>query len=71
MATASLDKEFSSPIRRGERLAREWFRGEWLRGEWLAGERIGARDDAMSTPMASRQGRWPPAASTTQRAILA
>jgi hypothetical protein len=65
-ATASLDKEFSSSICRGERLAREW-----LPGEWLAGERIGARDDAMSTPMASRQGRWTPAASTTQRAILA
>ena len=50
-AAASLDKEFSSSICRGER--------------------FGAPDDAMSAPMASRQGRWTPAASTTQRAILA
>ncbi len=60
-ATASLDKEFSSSICRGERLC----------GEWLAVERIGVRDDAMSMPMASGQGRSPSAASTTQRAILA
>jgi hypothetical protein len=55
-ATTSLDKEFSSSI---------------CRGAWLAGERIRARDDAMPTLMASRQGRWTAAASTTQRAILA
>jgi hypothetical protein len=65
-ATASLDKEFSSSICRGERL-----RVEGLAGEQIAVERIGARDDAMSTPMASRQGRWTSAASTTQRAIPA
>ena len=65
-ATASLDKEFSSSIRRGEGL-----RGKWVGVEQIAVERIGARDHAMSTPTASRQGRWPAAASTTQRAILA
>jgi hypothetical protein len=65
-ATASRDKEFSSSICRGA-----WLRGARFAGARLGGERIGARDDAMSTPMASRQGQWTPAASTTQRAILA
>jgi hypothetical protein len=65
-ATASLDKEFSSSICRGA-----WLYDELLAGEQFAVERIEARDDAMSTAMASRQGRWAAAASTTQRAILA
>jgi hypothetical protein len=65
-ATTSLDKEFSSSICRGA-----WLASAWLAGERIGGERIRARDDAMSTLMASRQGRWTAAASTTQRAILA